>query len=962
MLSNFLIGRAAVTRGFILGGASIAAFFSAQSALAQTAPASDTELTQIVVTGSRIARTDTETPSPVQIITAEDLKESGFTNTAAVLQNLTANGQGTLSQSFSGAFASGAAGVALRGLNVGYTLTLIDGHRMAPYPIGDDGQRSFVDVANIPFDSIDTIEILKDGASAIYGSDAIAGVVNIKLKKTYVGAQITADAGTSSRADGNQGHVAFTFGMGDLDSDGHNFFVSGEFRKQQQILFDQRGGIFENLDYTASGGINATRGVPTATNGGLPNSATGYVLNPTTGAIAGFGLGCTSAQFNAGGCAYHDTWDQIQPNTTNWNFVGKFTQNLAHDWQLGIQGTYFESLAQQVDSPSSAFTGGYQGVSSGPGQAPGVLAPLGPTTISSTNPSYPAAAAAGGLDTGLLVNQFFNLGYRTTDTDSKSYRAIADLDGKIGSWNINVSGGYTEVVLDINGYGYVNPANLQTALDSTTDPFLIGQQNSAALNNFVAPELTTTDKSWLNFAHLEGSTTVMELPGGPWGLDIGADFVYRRQDTVAPPPVAAGTTPNFSNNFTVGSQEVASVYMESNLLLLKGLEVDPAVRYDHYNLSGGQASPKIGVKYTPVQQLAIRATAAKGFRAPGPAENGQAGQTFFAGTTNDPVLCPNPGTPTAPGNFVGQCVLNIPGLQGSNRNLEPETSKTFTLGLIYEPFHDLSSTLDLYTIQINNQIVTGGNDAEFVRGTNETPILQYQPGGGTALVAPPAPPILYYGVTFINANKTFTDGFDYSVDYHHSFDGGWKVQSKVDWAYIHEYEMTIGGVNYQVAGTHGPSFFSGDTGNPKSRVQWSNTVAQGPWSLTATMNYISSFSVMDPTLEAFEGVPAFTCHDSLQNQGGTAGNVYQNILAAGNIPAGASCNVNHFTTWDLYGKWDVTDHFNLHGSVLNLFKAQAPLDWVTYGGALGGVPWNPSMHYQGAVGQYFNLGFTYKFQ
>src|SRR3954449_6364091 len=141
----------------------------AAAALAQTPPPSTTQnadtVSTVVVTGSRIVHTDTDTPSPVQVISAVDLQESGYTSTQEVLKNLTANGQGTLSQSFSGAFASGAAAIALRGLNVGYTLVLIDGHRSAPYPIGDDGQRSFVDVADIPFEAIDRIEVLKDSAS-----------------------------------------------------------------------------------------------------------------------------------------------------------------------------------------------------------------------------------------------------------------------------------------------------------------------------------------------------------------------------------------------------------------------------------------------------------------------------------------------------------------------------------------------------------------------------------------------------------------------------------------------------------------------------------------------------------------------------------------------------------------------------------------------------------------------------
>ena len=142
-------------------------------------------LQTVVVTGSIIKRTDFETPSPVQVMTAEDLQQSGYTSVSDVLRNLSANGQGTLSQSFGRAFAGGGSGVALRGLTVGGTLTLVDSERMIPYPLSDDGQRNFVDITAIPFNVIDHIDVLKDGASAEYGSDAVAGVVNVVLKKQY---------------------------------------------------------------------------------------------------------------------------------------------------------------------------------------------------------------------------------------------------------------------------------------------------------------------------------------------------------------------------------------------------------------------------------------------------------------------------------------------------------------------------------------------------------------------------------------------------------------------------------------------------------------------------------------------------------------------------------------------------------------------------------------------------------
>ena len=215
---------------FILQAAALAGALCSGVANAQQAPATaadkaDDELSTVVITGSLIKRTDTETPSPVQIITADDLKQSGYTNIADVLRNLSANSQGALGQSFGQSFAAGGQGVALRGLTVGGTLTLIDGERMVSYPLSDDNQRSFVDITAIPFNAVEGVEVLKDGASALYGADAIAGVVNVKLKRKFVGAEITAEAGTSYKRDGTGYHLAGIVGTGDLLNDGYNAYL-----------------------------------------------------------------------------------------------------------------------------------------------------------------------------------------------------------------------------------------------------------------------------------------------------------------------------------------------------------------------------------------------------------------------------------------------------------------------------------------------------------------------------------------------------------------------------------------------------------------------------------------------------------------------------------------------------------------------------------------------------------------
>jgi iron complex outermembrane recepter protein len=328
-----MLKRTTLAKSLLIAFGGSAAMYGG-AALAQDQPTQ--ELQRVIVTGSNIKRTDTETTSPVQVITAADLKASGYTSTQDVLHNLTANGQGTLSQGFGGAFAEGAAGISLRGLTVGATLILIDGRRMAPYPIGDDGQRSFVDISNIPFDAIERIEVLKDGASAVYGSDAIAGVVNVILKKKYVGASINADVGTSTKNDGQTYSASGIWGFGDLDKDGRNFYISGEIRKQNQIRYSDRG--MSTRDFTSSGGYDLSLGAitPFAPN---PSSRTGYITNNN---VKYFMPGCDQTALDAKKCTWEDSWSYIQAPTENYNIVGRYTQNLGGDWQASLSGSYFQ--------------------------------------------------------------------------------------------------------------------------------------------------------------------------------------------------------------------------------------------------------------------------------------------------------------------------------------------------------------------------------------------------------------------------------------------------------------------------------------------------------------------------------------------------------------------------------------------------------------------------------------------
>jgi iron complex outermembrane recepter protein len=920
---------------------------------------------RIEVTGSSIRRIDAETSSPIQIVTAEEIKQSGYTSLQEILHNLTANGQGTLSQGFAPAFASGAAGAALRGLTVGSTLVLIDGHRMAPFPMGDDGQRSFVDIANIPFDAVERVEILKDGASAIYGSDAMAGVVNVILKKSFTGRTVTVDVGRPSYKAGQTTHVSGMVGFGDLNEDGHNFYLSGEVRTQKQITFADRGGLFTQTDFTSTGGLNLTPGVSNALNGGYPGSTTGYLTN-YAGTVAPLRGGCNqtnsyvnifspSANTQSGpNCPYSNSQFQIQPPTENYYFIANYVQKLPEAWTLKMQASYFESLSQQVGSPSSTSTysggspNGYLGLAYQPGSQPVVLNPLGFTTLPANSPLIPN----GWSGPAYLVYNFQSLGPQTTNTDSKSVRLIADLNGHWQDWDIQSSMGYTEVALGLRYSNFVNLSSLQTALNNGT--YVIDGNNSAASNNYIAPELSSTSKSQLAFVHLDGNRELMQLEGGPLLWAMGTDWMYKSIDTVAPSAFAqglVGSNTNFKDNFTIGSQDVFSAYTEMVAPWTQSLESDAALRYDHYNLSGGHVSPKFGVKFHPLPEWAFRGTVSGGFRAPSPSENGKAGNEFVYSLFNDTALC-NAG-------YGSQCLILPPFAIKTNPVLKPEVSKSVTLGMIYQPVSSFSATLDFYAIEIDHQIVPNTSMSS-IDNAVRLPVSDLPPCSGTCSAVPYGP-IAYIPATYINANSTRTNGFELGFDYRHLIDEVGMWRSKFMVTYVNSYDMTINGVTYHMAGTHGPSEVSGDTGNPRTRAQWTNTLLSGAWTLSGTLNYISSFSDVDPSVlpNGMSTNSTAACVYAISNNGGAGAFAYANQLNNGSLGR-MSCKTASFTTLDVYSRYQWDKSLSLHGAVTNLFNRWPPFDWATYAGM--GMPYNPSLHSSGGVGRYFSIGATYTFE
>jgi iron complex outermembrane receptor protein len=943
--------------------AAIAATLFSVSAGAQQSPAVSAELQEIVVTGSLIKRTDTETPSPVQIITAEDIKNSGYTNVSDVLRTLSANGSGTLNQGFGQAFAAGASGIALRGLSVGDTLTLIDGQRMVSYPLSDDGERSFVDVTAIPINAVEGVDVVKDGASALYGADAIAGVVNVKLKKSYVGAEFTAEAGSTQFGDGTTEHASGIWGMGDLSSDGYNFYVALDWHHVDKILGANRDDAFTTTNWSAlPGGNNTQPGAIGASGLVYPDSVSGYLVNPNTasGTPYAFLPGCDQASQNANKCTFAFP-GTIQSPATQINILSRFTKSLANDWTATVTGSVFDSSAQQIAATTfgHAFsnTGQEQGsivnITFSPGKLAGtVVYPV--LSLPATSSLNPFGVPAN------LVYSFPDVGPYQVAVDTLTYRLFGDVNGKAGGWDIHGDVGIMYSSMTEKIFGELVPSLAQTALNDGT--YVPGAStNGQAL---FAPETSTHPSSTLGVVDVNAQRDLFEMPGGPATMAIGGQYIHKALNAQDPPSVVSGYQEG-TIFFSVGSQDDTAGFIELEGKPIKQLEVDLSGRYDHYDTYGGSATPRVGVKFTPIDEFALRGTWGKGFRAPSIAESGTAGLAFGQGNTNDPVLCPG-GVANVKGTFNALCSYPAVGVASSNPALKAVTSTNATFGFIVEPIKAFSVSADWYHIELKNDIISassaGGfyvDSIELVRGPSATLAQCTATTTGntpcpTVNVATPVGYPSYTLIPYVNAGSTKTSGFD--VDLKSKFDVGnfGRLKAELNYTYISQYELVANNTTFDLAGTHGPQSISGDTGNPRSRAVASLTWDAGAFSSTVSVNYQSSFSIVDPS-SGYNN-----CLQALQGRSPSA---YGSALSSGvkTLPSQwyPYCSVDHFTSVNLFAAYQANDHLQVHGSITNLFGSVPPVDLQTYGG--GAELAYTTLDQDGAVGRFFLVGATYKF-
>jgi iron complex outermembrane receptor protein len=918
----------------------------AGATFAQTAPATSQDQTQqaapnqgnakqlqtITVTGSALPRVDTETPSPVTVITAQDIARSGFTTVSDVVRSISADNSGTIPPSFTAGFAVGSSGVALRGLTVNSTLVLVDGKRVASYPLVDDGIRSFVDLQSLPLAAVERIEVLKDGASSIYGSDAIAGVVNIILKSSYQGVEGSADIGDTQHGGGFTKKATLLAGIGDLDTDHYNAYFSAEWEQDQAIPLKDRSYPFNSDNLTGIGGPDLRVGNPLNTNG----SSVGTVAPAGTAAggtaTAGFQpLGpCTSGTSlqtvpgtgpNTGTYCAQNTVNQYgyaQQYTNRGGFYGRYTFKFSDTTKAYASLDYFESKLIANGTPA-------QIQNSVPNNTDTIELPPG-------NPSnpYPGQYA--------LINYMFSDIPQQTSTDNHSIRAVLDVQGTWGEWNYEASVVGNHNSLDYTNAGFLSYQGLLTAIANGSYNFVDPSSNSQAVRNLVSPTYRVTDTSDMDVFDFTVNRELFDLPGGTSGFAGGVQFRHENQSEQPLNP--GGFYQGLGSTFITGNRNVSGIYGEFDAPLLESLEADVSGRFDHYPNVGNDFSPKVGLKWKPTDWLAVRGTYSKGFRAP---QFGESAGSYSAGFVNGSVQAQGaPASYLAAHGYDNYVTVPYALEEGNsgNPNLKPEKSSSFTFGVVVQPTSWLNASLDYYNIKKTNVIVPADPGIALLNYYANGTVL---PGYTMQFDAPdpshptaPARPV-FVGADYINGNWLKTTGLDLDLQAHFEFSNGIKYISEMQGTQIFQWKEDVAGQVQSYVGTQGPYNLSSGAGTPRTRGNWANTVEYGPFSLTGTIYFTSK------EYESAEDVTGTTaCFDTLGADGG---------------PLANNCTMASFTYGNLVATYKLNDHITLTGSIDNVTDRKPPIDPLNYAANL----YNPTYDYAGIVGRMWNLGVKVKF-
>ncbi|QJE03255.1 TonB-dependent receptor [Massilia forsythiae] len=810
-------------------------------AVAQQAPASQ-PMQRVEITGSSIKRLATEGALPVQTISVEQLDKQGITNAEQMMRLISANGTGadnmTSGNNVFGADADRVSGggsfASLRGLGPSGTLVLINGRRIAGYGLSGKA----VDLNTIPLAAVARVEVLKDGASAIYGTDAVGGVINFILKTDFEGLQANASGNFTEHGGGATRRLQLVAGKGNLDTDRFNVMAALGYDNNSQLNSNQRD--FAN-------GYQPLRGL-------APDTTGTPVANQLTGAGSALGTGFkrpgdNNTYLQAGLLSLQGKCDSVagmqQYATSLWKNVTsplRSTYSCSYDYggdyvmQLPTERTNFVARGTfQIDPQNRLYAETV-------GAHTSSLAILTPAQISTTLAAGNAYPVGGAYYQNLSAYiptfdatkpilykwRAWPLGDRTQKYSTDTARLLLGGEGTIaGKWDyrLDLSHSFSRTTTDLlDGYAYTKP--LYAVLGSgIVNPFAAPAdgQTQAAMNALESTKFYgRLQHGKTTLTQLNGSVSgeIWQLPAGAVSGAIGTDLrreSYQfRQDVDATQILLA---PGNANQERV-SRNVKAVYAELAVPVVKDLELQLAIRRDDYSLIGATTNPKVAFSYRPTSWLMLRGSANKGFLAPsfGQLYAGRLNQELPNGVS-DPIGCA-----AHPGDARYCAIERLDYFSGGNPNLRPETSKQGTLGFIIEPSANFSASVDYWAINVKDRIL---NRTPQVVLANAAALPEYIHRDAAGVIE-------YIDAGWINAAGLKTRGADVGLRGRGSLPGGYRWNATLDgtWTQSYQFAEFEGQPYVEYVG----NFYTRDI-----YLRWKHnatvSVSKGPWSILLSNLY-----------------------------------------------------------------------------------------------------------------------------
>ena len=691
------------------------ALASALLMLAATAQAQD-KLERVEITGSAIKRIEGETALPVQVITRSEIDKAGITTAAELIARISASANNLTDGGSigTGGFRDqmGFNAANLRGLGVSSTLVLLNGRRMANF--ASPGDAAGVDLNSIPAAAIQRVEILLDGASSLYGSDAIGGVINFITRKDFSGVDINVLAGNTREGGAGKRSATLAGGLGDYGRDGFNVMAVLDVQKTDSLNANQRKFIKE-LDipgrlpdqlssYGFPGNLSLSSyqrdtliGEGFSSNGKTVIAS--KIVNPAAA------TGCTPANgtlyLPAGiggvdGCTFDFMRDiELYPRSNKSSLFTRAVLDLGGGHQLFAELSLARARTFYSGTPNRANVD--LDVSMVPALKGSALNDLAPDDS----------------ERSIRVRtRLTEAGLRTSELVAAGDRFVIGTLGTLGGWDYEWALNHsTSKVSDRDSQGYLNEQMVMDGFAAgTISPFApssaagLALYEKAQIRGEVRHATGTMDS--LDFKMSKG---LLPLAGGDLALALGGELRrekqdYHQSDALKQNNILGESSQGPDSDFG-HSRRVGAVFGEISAPVTKQLELQAAMRYERYQVSGGALSPKVGLKYVPMPELLLRASLGKGFRAPSMSDLYRPLTTGSAAVVVDPVCMQQD-----PSNTVTDCSEGWGTYNYSNAKLKPERSRQFSLGAVFEPARGVNMNVDYWNIQKSDLISTLGVD------------------------------------------------------------------------------------------------------------------------------------------------------------------------------------------------------------------------------------------------------------